>query len=101
MSMRTKNITLSDGVRTAINAANKAGVSRYAICKVAGLDQATMSRFMRKKVGLQMDTLDKLGVALGLAVTLVNPEAAWKLMTDVVPPKRGKGKQSQQRNKGR
>ena len=101
MSMRKKNITLSDGIRAAVRTANKAGVSRYAICKEAGLDQATMSKFMAGTVGLQMDTLDRLGTALGLAVTLVNPESALKLTVGRTKKKQRKGRQSQPQSKGR
>lgn len=44
------------------------GVSRYAICKEAGIDQGMLSRFMACKAGLSMETLDALGQVLKLGV---------------------------------
>jgi hypothetical protein len=88
MGMNTKTKTLSDGIRAAVKAANKAGVSRYAICRAVGMDQATMSRFMAGVVGVQLDTLDKLGEVLGLAVVTVDRAAVRKLAENA--PARGR-----------
>jgi ribosome-binding protein aMBF1 (putative translation factor) len=57
---RTK---LSDQIRHAID---HSGMSRYAIAKAIGLDQATLSRFMAGKGGLALETMDKLAELLGL-----------------------------------
>jgi len=54
---------LTDQLREAIDGS---GLSRYAICKAIMLDQATMSKFMKRKQGLALDTVDKLGEFLGL-----------------------------------
>ena len=44
----------------------KCGWSRYELAKRAGVEQATLSRFMAGKCGLAMRTLDKLANVLGL-----------------------------------
>jgi transcriptional regulator with XRE-family HTH domain len=68
---------MSDQIRQAIDSA---GVSRYAICKAAAIDQATMSRFMAGG-RLTMPKLDDLAEVLGLAV--VNVRAV-----KVLPPEK-------------
>ncbi len=54
---------LSEQLREAIDAS---GMSRYAICKAVGVDQAVMSRFMSGKGGLAQTTIDGIGELLGL-----------------------------------
>jgi len=71
--MATKKTRLSDGIRAAVNAANKAGISRYAICKECDLDQASMSRFMAGDVGFSLDTLEALAEALNLSIAAGKP----------------------------
>jgi transcriptional regulator with XRE-family HTH domain len=58
---------LADQLRRAIDTS---GMSRYRICKVVGMSQATMSRFMSGKGGLSVDMLDKLGDALDLRIAI-------------------------------
>src|SRR5262249_48013798 len=57
---------LSDQIRVAIDSSE---LSRYAICKAIGLNQGTLSRFMRGG-GLSLDTIDRLGELLNLNVTV-------------------------------
>lgn len=64
----------SDSLRRAID---ESGMSRYRICKLIGLNQATMSRFMSGKGGLSFEALNKLAELLKLRV---------------VPERRRKGK---------
>lgn len=64
--MAKRRIKLSDQIRQAVD---ESGLSRYSICKAAGIDQATMSRFMAGKVGLLLVTLDALADVLGLDIT--------------------------------
>ena len=68
--MKRKRVKLSDQIRRAVDAS---GVSRYRICKAAGIDQATMSRFMAGRVGLLMPTLDALADVLGLDLVARGP----------------------------
>jgi transcriptional regulator with XRE-family HTH domain len=68
--MDKKRIKLSAQVRRAVDAAS---VTRYAICKTAGIDHATFSRFMAGKTGLSMETLDALADTLGLDIVANGP----------------------------
>lgn len=63
--MRHTRAKLSDQVRRAVDAS---GMSRYRICKIIGMDQSIMSRFMTGKGGLSMENLDTLADLLGLDV---------------------------------
>ena len=63
--MGKKRVKLSDQVRRAVD---ESGMSRYAICKAIGMDQATMSRFMSGGGGLSMAKLDALADLVGLDV---------------------------------
>lgn len=63
--MTKTRVKLSDQVRRAVAGS---GLSRYRICKLARIDQATFSRFMAGKVGLSLPTLDALADVLGLDV---------------------------------
>ena len=60
--MSGKKRTVSEQMRKAIE---QSGMSRYAICKVTGIDKATLSRFMAGR-GLSMEALDRLCRFLGL-----------------------------------
>jgi len=55
----------SDQIRQAVDASD---MSRYAICKALGIDQATMSRFMAGS-GMELANIDRLAELLGLMVT--------------------------------
>jgi transcriptional regulator with XRE-family HTH domain len=46
----------------------ESGLSRYAISVRSGVDQATLSRFMAGKSGLNLESVDKLVDVLGLEV---------------------------------
>ena len=59
-------MAFSEEVRRAIDGS---GLSRYAICKRIGLDQAVMSRFMSGKGMVSLKVLDRLAGSLDLHVT--------------------------------
>ncbi len=61
--MRARKIKISDQIRKAIR---QCSMSRYAIWKATGIDQATLSRFMSGERGLSMEAMDKLAEFLGL-----------------------------------
>jgi len=63
--------TLTDELRAAIDGCE---MSRYAICRAIDLDPAVMSRFMSRKRGLSLNTLDKLARLLDLHITKGNPQ---------------------------
>ncbi len=69
--MGKKRVKLSDQVRRAVD---ESGLSRYAICKALGMDQAIMSRFMTGKGGLSMAKLDALADLLGLRIVADRPK---------------------------
>ncbi len=56
---------LSDEIRAAIK---NCGMSRYRIAKETGIDPAALCRFAQGKMGLTIDTLDKLAECIGLHV---------------------------------
>ena len=70
LSMPRKAI-LSDQIRKAID---QADMTRYRICKLADIDQPSMSRFMAGKAGLSMERLDRLGQVLGLRIVAEKPQ---------------------------
>lgn len=56
---------LSDQIRRAVDAS---GLSRYAICQAARIDQGAFSHFMHGRRGLSLESLDRLGAILKLEV---------------------------------
>jgi predicted XRE-type DNA-binding protein len=60
-----KRTRISDQIRAAINAS---GLSRYKICNAVGIQQSSMSKFMKGERGLSLAAVDRLGELLGLAV---------------------------------
>jgi len=61
----SKSQTFTERLRAAIDAD---GRSRYALCKLSGIDKAAMSRFMSGQAGLSTDSLDRLLPVLGLTL---------------------------------
>src|SRR4051794_1642106 len=57
--------TFTDQIRDVIK---RSGISRYAISKRTGIDQAALCRFMQGQRGLTTDTLDRLAPELDLMV---------------------------------
>ena len=69
MSKRAK---FSEQLRKAVE---QAPVSRYAIHKATGIDQAVLSKFVRgERSGLSMETVDALCDYLGLRLVPEKPE---------------------------
>lgn len=64
--MGKKRVKLSEQIRRAVDGC---GMTRYAISKETGIDQATLCRFMSGERGLPMKTLDKLADFLDLNIT--------------------------------
>jgi plasmid maintenance system antidote protein VapI len=56
---------LSDQIREAIETS---GMTRYRLSALSGVHQAALSRFMRGKVGLTLDSVDRIGEVLGLRI---------------------------------
>ena len=68
--MTKKRISLGDQIRQAVK---DAPMSRNALCKAAGIDKGSFSRFMARKVGLSIPTLDALAEVLRLDVVAGKP----------------------------
>lgn len=85
-AMGKKRVKLSDQIRRAVD---ESGLSRYAICKGAGIDQATFSRFMRGQVGLSLPTLDELADVLGLNIVASGQRREIPKARRGRPPKKG------------
>ena len=67
----TRKRKLTDQLRKAIDAGDK---TRYQIAKETGIDEATLSRFIRGKGGLSMEGLDAIGECLGLRIVTDKPQ---------------------------
>ena len=63
MSKKRKNLTCQ--IQEAVKLS---GMTRYRICKILGISESTMSRFMANKGGLSMRTLDALVELLDLEI---------------------------------
>ncbi len=62
----------SDQIRAAVR---KSGVSRYRLAQETGVDQASLSRFLKGE-GLTTTTLDALAKVLRLSVEAKGPRAS-------------------------
>lgn len=70
------NPTLSEQLRAAIVSADK---TRYQISKETGVTEASLSRFVNGLGGLSVDSVDKIGLCLGLRiVSEQNPRSTKK-----------------------
>ena len=58
---------IENAIRKAIKADER---SRYAICKVTGIDPGHLCRFMAGTTGLSNDTAERLADDLGLQITI-------------------------------
>lgn len=61
MTERTPRV--SDDLRKAIRSSP---ISRYRIFKLTGIDQAALSRFLNKRSGISLETVDRLAAVLRL-----------------------------------
>jgi hypothetical protein len=57
----------SDQLRRAIR---QSGLSHYAICQATGINKAALSRFVNGKLGLSLDSIDKIVVFLRLKLVV-------------------------------
>ena len=56
----------SDEIRAAIT---NSGLTRYRICKQVGMQESTMTRFLRGRGGLSLATIDRIAALLDLHVS--------------------------------
>jgi predicted XRE-type DNA-binding protein len=70
--MSKKRAKIGDQIRQAVNDSD---MSRYAICKATGIDQASFSRFMAGKVGLTLLHIEGIADLLGLRIVQDKPKA--------------------------
>jgi plasmid maintenance system antidote protein VapI len=55
--------TITDAIKKAVR---ESGASLYAICKATGLNEDSLSRFMRGEQSLRLDLADKLAAHFGI-----------------------------------
>ena len=65
----------SDQLRRAVD---QSALSRYEICKRAGLDQSVMHRFMHEKSGLSITSIDAICEVLSLRLEVTPKQPARK-----------------------
>jgi len=53
----------SDQLRRAIS---QSGLSHYAICQATGINKAALSRFVNGKMGLSLESIDRIVAVLSL-----------------------------------
>jgi len=87
--MSKRKSKLGDQIRAAVDAS---GVSRYAICKATGIDQASFSRFMKGHIGLTLANLDALADTLNLRVVSDGPATVPPAGRPGRKPKTGKAR---------
>ena len=66
--------SVAEQLRRAILAAEKRGMTRYAIAKASGVSQAQLSKLMREQRSPRLDTAEKIVRALGKRLTITDPE---------------------------
>ena len=65
--MPRRRLKFSDQIRQAVI---QSGMTRYAIWKATGIDQANLCRFVNGEAGMTFGSLDKLADLLGLEVVV-------------------------------
>ena len=68
--MSKKRASLGDQIRQAVK---DAPMSRNALCKAAGIDKGSFSRFMAGRVGLTLANLEAVAAILDLHICKGNP----------------------------
>lgn len=71
--MAARRAKLGDQLRQAVN---DSSLSRYAICKATGIDEASFSRFMAGKVGLTLANIEAVAELLELRIVADKPKKA-------------------------
>jgi cyanate lyase len=66
--MTRERIPISDQLRRAIK---QCGLTRYEISKRTGIDNAVLCHFLHGRRGMSLDSIDRLGVCLGLDIRMV------------------------------
>jgi transcriptional regulator with XRE-family HTH domain len=69
---------LSDQFRQAIAAS---GITRYEIAKATGVSQSTLSKFMLRQRGISLESMDAVGLFLGLRLLATNKKRTQKPTT--------------------
>ena len=75
-AVMSSRLSFSDQVRRAIR---EAPITRYELSKRTGVDQAVLSRFLKGKVGMSLDSLDLIAAELG-----------WTIEADKVRQRKGR-----------
>jgi predicted transcriptional regulator len=70
MSKHPKGIV--EQLRAAIRKAERAGISRYRLSKLSGVEQAVLCRIMGRKTRVRLDTAEKILRGLGKRLIIVD-----------------------------
>ena len=71
-------MSISESLRSAIQAAICGGATRYRIARNAGVDQTALSRFLAQRRDIRVSTVDGLAEALGLELRRKSVESECK-----------------------
>ena len=88
---------ISEQVRAAIRSS---GMTRADLCHRTGLEQAALSRFVNRKTGLTLASLDRLAEVLNLDLVSSGPVKPVPPKKMGRPPKRKRGGQGAARGSG-
>ena len=70
--MAKRQTIIVDQLRRAIRQAERAGMTRYRLAKVADVEQAVLSKLVRGMKGIRLDTAERIARGLGKRLAIVD-----------------------------
>jgi hypothetical protein len=68
----SKKVSIVKQLQQAIAKAERAGVTRYQLSKLSGVEQAVLSKLMRGMKGVRLDTAERIVKGMGKRLTIVD-----------------------------